>query len=149
MQSFKFAGFQFPRFVASFAQGKRAMVAKRELRKVCGGYYHAPTPNQVSGWGFYDVGWDDGSNFNLRLIRGGAFTNWQTDTEVFPIVARLNHGRGYLAGWTMGEHMCAELDSRIFDDEDDAMRAARDMAEQVCEDDSNQVDDYEDIECEA
>lgn len=139
MNRFEFAGFSFPRPVASFAQGKRAMRKKREQRRHTGGYYHAPTPNQARGWGFYDVGWDEGCGFNLRLIRGDGFTNWGTGQEFIPIVARLPHGRGFLAGWTLGEHMAASLDARIFDDEDDAMRAAEDEARTACDEDGNRA----------
>ena len=50
-----------------------------------------------------------------------------------PIIARLPHGRGFLAGWTMGEGMCASLDGHIWTDEEEAARAAHDLAEHDAE----------------
>jgi hypothetical protein len=44
------------------------------------------------------------------------------------IVYRLPKGRGFLAGYTMGEQMASGLDAHIWDDLDDAIRAANDEA---------------------
>lgn len=121
---FTFAGFTFPRYVADLPMGKTAMKSKRELRKVCGGYYHAPKPGRVAGWGFYDC---DDAQFNLRIERTGDSFYCDPDGHdtMHAIVARLNHGRGFLVGWTMGTGMCASLDSDVVDDEDEARRIAR------------------------
>lgn len=135
---FQFAGFTFPRYIVDLPIGKAAMRKKRELRKVCGGYYHTPKPGGSGGWGFYYQS-RDGSSFNLRIEETGDSFYCDPDghQEMHAIIARLNHGRGFLVGWTMGKGMCASLDSDVFTDEDDARRAAKirtsDAADRECE----------------
>lgn len=128
---FSFAGFTFPRYIADLPIGKAAMKRKRESRKVCGGYYHAPKPGGSGGWGFYDDNGGSGSPFNLRIERtGDAFGCDPEGCQTMEaIIVRLNHGRGFLVGWTMGDNMAASIDSDIFDDEDDARRCAKSRTE--------------------
>jgi len=72
------------------------------------------------------------SYFSYRKPR--AFTG-AGDSEYTPIIARLPHGHGYLAGWTMGHGMLSAIDRDIYQDIADAARAAYDMAERNAESD--------------
>lgn len=101
-----------------------------------------------TGIGFYLVngGTDtDDSSFRLRIEMAndhlresrlseinGYFYNDHGDTYK-PIVARLPHGRGFLAGATMGEGMSSFLDGRIHDTIEEAARAAHREAEIAAE----------------
>jgi hypothetical protein len=124
----------------------RPMRERLKTRKVCGPYKWRPSePNK--GRGFYQASKHlacdaRGSTFDLRLelanehLRGyrlcdinGYYADTFQDTTLTPIVARLPHGRGFLAGWTMGTGMCASLDCSIYSDAESAARAAHSMAE--------------------
>lgn len=132
---FRFAGFAFPRYIADLPIGFHAMRRKRELRKTCGGYYSVPAPNSNRGWGFYDDGGGSGSPFRLRIERAdcGFSIDEYGYEHMYPIIARLPHGRGFLVGWTMGNGMAACLDADIFADEDNAWRAARRRCEDAAQ----------------
>ena len=122
-----------------------------ENRKLCGPYHWTPS-EPGKGRGFYMASTGlacakHGSGFDLRLewandiLRGnrlshvmGYYCDEDSDGETLqPIVARLPHGRGFLAGWTMGAGMCASLDATIWDDIEDAAREAHRMAERDAE----------------
>lgn len=136
-QEFTFAGFPFPRYVANMAQGHRALKKKRDLRKVCGGYYHAPTPNANGGRGFYlnDAGqpftrwvWCDEVP-GVHIGHTGWFTDQYGDSEKMRgIVVRLPHGR-FLAGWSMGDGMASTVASEVYTSPKDAAYAADSLAE--------------------
>jgi len=118
------------------------------MRKHVGPYRWTPTQAPTNGRGFYQSSnglWPDlaGSTFRLRLEEAnnslpsyyreididGYYTNeWQDDT-LQPIMARWPRSRGFLAGWTMGEGMCASLDAMIYDSAKDAAMAAHSIAE--------------------
>jgi hypothetical protein len=123
----------------------------KEGPRTVGGYYWTVPAIRTAangGRGFYQSGaglWVDpeGSTFDLRLSPAADFlegrlswtTGYATDDEgvgdtLKPIVARLPRGRGFLAGWTMGEGMCATLDGRRFDDASEAAYYAHQLAEQ-------------------
>lgn len=125
------------------------MAKRAESRKVVGPYYSAPR-KVGSGIGFY-MGSDGqmakhGAGIRLRIeeandhLRGSRLSHvngyycddFESDT-LQPIIARLPKGRGFLAGWTMGEGMCASLDSHIWPDEAEAARAAHGEAERDAE----------------
>lgn len=84
-----------------------------------------------------------GSPFDLRLAyvknRWGDPTAFYTDPDgafdpMKAITARLPHSRGFLAGWTLGEGMCATLDTdTIHDTIEEAERAAVSMTEHAAE----------------
>lgn len=131
---FTFAGFQWPRFVASLTP-LSGLRNKHETRKVCGPYYHSPTPN-ASGRGFYldDAGqpfgrWQwaddvDGSHINHH--------GWCTDEfgdfeKIRGIVVLLPHGR-FMAGWSMGEGMASSIEPEVFTDIVDAAHMADECA---------------------
>lgn len=96
---------------------------------------------------------DHGSGFRLRLdhannhlqhfrlshINGYNYSD--CGETVLPIVARLPRSRGFLAGYTLGAGMCAGLDSHIWDNAEDAARAAHDEAQRFAE---MQTDEDED-----
>ena len=136
---FTFAGFQWPRYVATLtplAQLRR----QKETRKVCGGYYHAPVPNTHNGRGFYlsDAGqpftrWDWCDEISgARIRHTGWWTDEYCDSKIRGIVVRLPHGR-FMAGWSMGEGMASSLDPDVYDDIIDAARAADSIAETAAE----------------
>lgn len=136
--TFTFAGFTWPRPVADMAIGHAALKAKRELRKVCGGYTHAPRPDSTDGRGFYlgDAGmpsprwiYSDESSTG----HGAQHTYWSDEFTSFRgLVLRLPHGR-FLAGWTMGERMASAVESQLFDDEHEAAMHADECARVAAE----------------
>lgn len=135
VQRFAFAGFQWPRYVATLTP-LSGLRKKRELRKVCGGYYHAPKPNSNNGRGFYlsDAGqpftrwqWADDVE-GAHISHSGWFTDDYGDSEkIRGIVILLPHGR-YMAGWSMGKGMASTIEPGVFDDIDDAARMADEHA---------------------
>lgn len=127
----------------------RPLSQRVQSRRICGPYSWRPTKAPNVGRGFYQAG-DGlacdprGSTFDLRLepanehlpsySRAGRILGYWCDQEGYgdtykPIIARLPRGRGFLAGWTMGEGMCAALDSHIWPDAREAALAAHDLAE--------------------
>lgn len=140
---FSFAGFNFPRYLAHMPKGSLKTRAASRKNGATGGYYHAPTPNNREGIGFY-LESSDGCPFGLRWqwaddVEGARIrhTGWYADECGFEtirgIVFRLPHGRGFLAGWSMGEGMASTVDFYVFDSERDAAYAADSMAERAAE----------------
>lgn len=135
----------------------RPLAERAKARKSVGPYMWAPDnralPNgrnkRFEGRGFYQANKGlrmdaRGSTFELRLDyarnhlgyqrRGtGPFTHDLVLGEYDGIVARLPHGRGFLAGYTLGNGMCASLGGHIWTDIEDAARAAIDEARDACE----------------
>lgn len=116
-------------------------------RHSVGPYYWTPT-TPGKGRAFYQAvnGLDcdrHGSTFHLRLEYAndvlpsharlrhttGYYIDGNQDDTIAPIVARLPHGRGFLAGWTMGRGMLASLAPDIHDTIEEAARAAHSEAE--------------------
>jgi len=135
------------------------------------------TPSQPGkGRGFYQSSKglfmdSHGSSIDLRIEEAndhlsgsrlshttGYFCNRDSEGETLqPIIARLPRSRGFLAGWTMGQGMCASLDATIYEDIESAARAAHSMAEYNAEksredqerdffDEANEFDETEDDE---
>ena len=138
---FSFAGFTWPRYVATLTRGRAALKRKKETRKVCGEYYHAPRPldRGENGRGFYLD--DAGQPFSRwrwcdELARSIGHTGWYCDefgdTTLRGFVAYLPHGR-YLAGWSMGERMASYVAAELYTDELSAALAADSMAEHAAE----------------
>lgn len=135
IEQFTFAGFQWPRYVATLTP-LLGLRKQRETRKHCGGYYHAPVPNSHNGRGFYlsDAGqpftrWEWCDNIDGASIRHtGWWTDEHCDSKIRGIVVRLPHGR-FMAGWSMGESMASSIDTDVYDDIIDAARAADSIAE--------------------
>lgn len=128
----------------------RPLAERVKARKVVGPYRWTPI-KAGNGRGFYQASKGlfmdpRGSTIDLRIelanqhlagsrlawINGYFCDNFGDDT-LQPIIARLPHGRGFLAGWTMGAGMCASLDADIYRDIEDAARAAHSTAERDAE----------------
>lgn len=126
----------------------RPLPLRRDMRRTCGPYKWTPsTPG--TGRGFYQAGARGlevgDSTFSLRLEWADDFlsysrlkgTTYYCDEDGFcsmrPIIARLPSGRGFLAGWTMGQGMAACVDSTIYAEPEDAARAAHSLAESDAE----------------
>lgn len=124
---FTFAGFTFPRYVATLAISIPALRRQRELRKACGGYYHAPRPNDSRGRGFY-LG---GAGMPCQRWEWASDTEWYADddghTTMRGIILRLPHGR-FLAGCSMGEGMFSAVSATVYADKDEARAAADEEA---------------------
>lgn len=138
---FEFAGFAWPRFVATLPTGPKARRLERYRNPVTGPYYHAPRPDQAGkGRGFYlddtaaGLRWQWADEVaGSRVDNTGWFCDDYQLQTIRGLVARLPRGRGFLAGWSMGENMASVLDCEIYDDETDAARAADSMAESAAE----------------
>ena len=139
VQRFAFAGFQWPRYVATLTP-LSSLRKKRELRKVCGGYYHAPLPNSNTGRGFYlsDAGqpftrWEWCDDVDTSIRHTGWFCDEYGDGDkIRGIVVLLPHGR-YMAGWSMGKGMASTIEHGVFDDIVDAARVADSIAENAAD----------------
>ena len=136
---------------------RRPLAERANARKFCGPYYWTPA-KPGKGRGFYQASKGlrmdpRGSSFDLRLDyanthapyqRRGSGPFWsENDCEFTAIIARLPHGRGFLAGWTMGNGMLASLDAYIWPDIEGAAQAAIDDARQAAENDCRDYDDEE------
>lgn len=142
LASFVFAGFTWPRYVATLPAGplSRRAADRKPGRPMCGDSYHAPTPG-AKGRGFYlgpdalGLRWQWADETEGARIR---HTGWLCDDDgsqtIRGIVLRLPKGRGFLAGWSMGEDMASSVDySPIFDNAADAAQCADSMAESAAE----------------
>ena len=129
----------------------RPLRERLEARKHCGPYMWSPS-KPGTGRSFYqarDLACGD-STIRLRLEyandhlkdcgygslsrTNGYYCDAHEPSETLtPIIARLPHGRGYLAGWTMGPNMVACVDGRIYSDITDAARDAHHIAERDAE----------------
>ena len=142
IQPFEFAGFIWPRYVATLPTGAlTARLAKRK-ESICGPYYHAPKPaGRGHGRGFYlesqgapGLRWRWCDDVTSSIRHNGWFTDDDgTGETIRGLVLTLPSGRGYLAGWSMGENMASELDCQVYDEECDAAHAADRMAERAAE----------------
>ena len=128
--------------VHDFSVPMRKRFASREH---VGPYCWTPT-TPGKGRGFYQS--SDGlrcdkagSTFDLRLelandhLHGarlssinGYYCDRNEDQTLTPIIARLPRGRGFLAGWTMGNGMAASIGADIYATAEDAAYAAHSMA---------------------
>lgn len=144
LPSFTFAGFQWPRYLATLPAGplSRRAADRKPGRVMCGDYYHAPTPDGAKGRGFYlDSEGMPGLRWQWADETEGAgigHTGWFCDDieseTIRGVVFRLPRGRGFLAGWSMGEGMASSVDySPIFDNAADAAACADSMAESAAE----------------
>jgi hypothetical protein len=144
LPSFRFAGFQWPRYVATLPAGslRQRAESRKPGRAMCGDYYHAPTPDGAKGRGFYLTSsdalglrwqWADECE-GARIRHTGWFCDDDQCEKIRGIVMRLPRGRGFLAGWSMGEGMASTVDySPIFDNAADAAACADSMAENAAD----------------
>jgi hypothetical protein len=119
-QTFEFAGFTFPKSVFILPTGKDKHTRYRDLRKVCGPYFTAPKPN-ATGASFYldsdfmpQLRWKWCDETDARIEHTGWFTDEYGDGDkIRGLVMRLPHERGFIAGWSMGESMASDANSRL------------------------------------
>ena len=141
--TFQWAGFTFPRRIVALPRGSKAdRLNAARAGNACGPYYTSPEPligGTRGNYGFYlgecrRMRWqyaDDISGAGIR--HRGWFCDKFQDGVIRGIVVRLTHGR-MLAGWTMGEGMCASIEcDEIFTDEIEAARCADGLAESAAE----------------
>lgn len=125
-----------------------AIPLAQRKRKLTGPYIWTSTP-PMSGRGFYlksSQNDDDlecathGAGFRLRIDHANEHlsgclshtTGYGSDDMLDtykPIVLRLPRGRGFLAGWTTGPGMYAEMDPHIYAEACSAAHAAHSIAE--------------------
>jgi hypothetical protein len=131
---------------------RRPLSARKAARRVAGPYRWRPSaPNR--GRGFYVSSHDawaadePGSSLQLRFEpaarhwRGAR--DWRGDFGFdawTPIVARLAHGRGFLAGASLGAGMLAFVDPTLFANPRSAAVATDDAAQDAAEADRDDVD---------
>ena len=128
---------------------RRPLAKRREDRRYTSGYRWRPSDaREADRVGFYQasdrLAMDKaGSPVCLRLSEAnehlsecdrrrwvtGYYCDEHGDGETLkPIVATLPRGRGFLAGWTMGEGMCANLERTVLESAADAADRAHDIA---------------------
>jgi len=153
MKQFSFAGYTWPRAVAMLPRGTMAERAKNRKSPATGGYYHAPAPITASRgagnasfylesdfmpglrWAWCDEipgDWDE-EQFPPEIGHKGWFIDEYRDDVLRGIVFKLPKGRGFLAGFSMGEGMISEIDREIYRDVVSAGFAADSMAENMAE----------------
>lgn len=109
----------------------------------------ADTARTFRGWGTYleddrilglrwawcdEIPSDWGMSHRQLIGHRGWFLDDDIQDDVSRgIVLKLPRGRGYLAGWSLGEGMITEIDCTVFEDAVDAARAADSMAENMAE----------------
>lgn len=133
---FTFASFAWPRHVAAMPYRwplpLRERLALRKAPQCTSDYYHAPRPDSRNGRGFYLN--EHGRPLGLRWEWvGPEFGFGEGSGEYRGIVGRLNHGRGFIAGASMGEHMSSFFDPDVYPDEESATHAAIDLARNAAE----------------
>lgn len=141
LPAFEFAGFNWPRYVATLPRGTMAKRLERAKNPATGPYYHAPKPEAAgTGRGFYldsdgmpGLRWQWCDEVSGASIRHTGWFADECETTIRGIVARLPKGRGFLAGWSMGESMASALEAEIYSDETEAARMADSLAESVAE----------------
>lgn len=140
LERFTFAGFQFPRHVATMETGPLPRRLAYRKSRCTSNYYHAPAPGSASrGFYLYDndacgLRWQYADDVSSSIGHTGWFCDEYGDTTIRGIVLRLPRGRGFLAGWTMGVGMASAVDySPVFDDESDAAACADSMAQNAAE----------------
>lgn len=155
---FSFASFPWPRYLATLPKGSKTKRLERYKRPVCGPYTHAPRPEHAGkGSGFY-LG-DDSAPFRLRwqycdevaksIRHTGWFADDYQDDKFRGLVFTLPKGRGFLAGWTMGEGMSSFVECDIYETAREAAYAADSLAEDAAEDERESREKMEQEEREA
>lgn len=120
------------------------LAARKASRKYVGPYTWRPA-KPGTGRGFYMTEGHGGIVLRIEdandSIPGGnslrSIDGYYIDSDCHdtlqPIIARLPHGRGYLAGWTMGTGMASSIDAHIWETAEEAAMAAHDEAERAAD----------------
>jgi len=139
---FQFAGIQFPKYVYTLPQGPLQARIAHAKNSCTGGYYHAPKPQSGahSGVGFYladstmpGLRWQWADDVYRDIGHTGWFCDEYQDNKIRGIVLRVPHGRGFLAGWSMGEHMASTIEGEIHADETEAALIADEHARRAAD----------------
>ena len=136
---FTFAGFEFPKYVWTLPRGTMEKRLEHAKHRCTGPYYHAPKHGDNSTMFYLDSDFMPGLRWQYAdYVADIGHTGWYTDEhgdgdKIRGIVMRLPHGRGFIAGWTMGQGMISTVDYDIYDDIEDAAHIADSMAEIVAE----------------
>lgn len=142
-----FAGFNYPKFLGDLPGGslaKRLDEYKKHPTKslrLHGYRSDKPSPNPDGKMFYLDSDfmpslrwtWADKVEHSRIDHRGWYSDEYGDGDKIRGLVFRLPHNRGFLAGWSMGESMCGEVDYTIYDDEIQAARNADTMAQHVAE----------------
>lgn len=148
--AFDFAGFHWPRYVSVLPEGSQAERLERYKNCFTGNYYHAPKPVNLqadkgqsfylgehgkSGFGQPGLRWEWCDEVtDVRINHTGWFTDeFATGDKIRGIVFMLPYGRGFLAGWSMGEGMASAVDCVIYATASKAAYAADSLAENAAE----------------
>jgi hypothetical protein len=75
--------------------------------------------------------WCDEARRSIRHT--GWYCDEYQDQKIRGLVMRLPQGRGFLAGWSMGENMASYVESSAYESEQEAALAADSMAESQAE----------------
>lgn len=145
----QFAGFSFPRHIAMLPRGDHKERIRAHTQPLTGPYYRTPLPNCKYA-SFYlnsdfapKLRWKAAEDV-ANIGHSGWFLSGGVDT-VEGIVMRLPKGRGFLAGWSMGERMASGVATdRVYATEEEAGFAADDLAYQYSMSEEEQDRGYED-----
>jgi hypothetical protein len=123
-----------------------------DLRKCCGPYqFRVDADNEyrsayLDSDFFPGLRWEYADEVASSIHHTGWFCDEYEDDKIRGIVLRLPKGRGFLAGWTMGEKMATQIDvSWVHDDEIEAAHAADGMAEFAAERQREYLESIEDL----
>ncbi len=136
---FRFAGFDFPRYVGMLPRGSLARRLQEARNRLCGPYYHAPRPNGTDTPFYLEsdfmpgLRWRWCDDVNARIEHTGWFCDQHQHDTVRGLVMTLPGNRGFLAGWSMGESMASSVEQHVYADEIAASWAADSLAERVAE----------------
>lgn len=138
---FSFAGFAFPKWSWTLPTGSKQKRLAHYKNPVTGPYSTSPKPNDCKGTSFYldsdfmpNLRWQWCDDVCKSIRHTGWFpTEYGDGDKIRGIVMRLPQGRGFLAGWSMGEGMASYVESSMYESEQDAARAADSLAEDVAE----------------
>lgn len=161
-----FASFEYPFHIAMLPAKplrQRLEEYKRDKSR-SGGYFKTePCPNNQSRFFYLDsdfmpgLRWKYCDVISARYLGKISHRGWFTDEygdgdKIRGIVMRLPHGKGFLAGWTMGENMISVIEyDEIFDDECRAAHVADSLAKHAAEEEREydvRCRQEEDEECE-
>lgn len=141
-KQFTFAGFTFPRCVGTLPSGPFKKRIERMRHPLTGPYYTSPSPRvagKASAYFYLEsdfmpgLRWQWCDDVSTRIQHTGWFTDDECVEKIRGLVMRLPNGRGFLAGWSMGENMASVVDLTIYPDAISAAYAADSLAELAAE----------------
>lgn len=153
-----FAGFNYPKYSVFLPKGTpKQRLEKRKTQTYpqyeTSPYFQSRPAINTDGRSFYlESDFAPGLRWtycdkvaNVRIDHSGWFTDeYGEGDKIRGIVLRLPHGKGFLAGWTMGENMISEVEYDVYDREIECAYAADTFAERVAEKEREHNQDLED-----